>query len=265
VGVRVAVLADIHGNLPALRAVLEEIDAEGVDAIVVAGDVVGGAYPREALELLASRAERMAWVAGNAEREAVAAWDGEPVTADEVGRAAAWSARALERRWRDRLAGWPIALSLDGVLYCHGSPRSDEEILTRATPDEALRDALDAVAEQLVVGGHTHQQLIRTLDQAPCYVNAGSVGVPYEGRPGAFWLVVDNRQPQLRRTDYDLTAAFAELRASGFADVDSQLAGSLSEPVDPGWVAAFFEHAAGRGEDPGPPAPRPHSPDVLPR
>jgi putative phosphoesterase len=252
---RVAVLADIHGNLPALRAVLAELDAEPPDALVVAGDAVGGAYPREALELLASRRERVVWISGNAEREAVAAWDGAPTDDDEPGRAASWSARALDRRWRDELAAWPMTTVLDGVRYCHGSPRRDDEILTRATPDAALRDALGEVSEAVVVGGHTHQQVIRTVDGAAAYVNAGSVGIPYEGRPGAFWLVMNGRDPELRETAYDVAAAVAELRASGFPDVEGQLEGSLLEPVDPGWVAELFEHGAGRGEHPGEPSP----------
>ncbi|HZE05826.1 MAG TPA: metallophosphoesterase [Solirubrobacteraceae bacterium] len=192
---RVAVLADIHGNLPALRAVLDEMERDPPDAIVVAGDVVGGAYPREVLELLAARPQQVVWVRGNAEREAVAAWDGAPVADDEPGQAAAWTAQALDRRWRDRLASWPIAVTLDGVCYCHGSPRADDEILTRATPDAVMGDALGGVAAAIVVGGHT------------------------------------------------------------------QLAESLLEPVDPDWVAAFFEHAAGRGPDPG--APPGGDPDGL--
>jgi putative phosphoesterase len=245
--VRVAVLADIHGNLPALRAVLAELDAERVDALVVAGDVVGGAYPREVLELLAARPERLVWVGGNAEREAVAAWDGAPIEDDE---AASWSARGLDRRWRDQLAAWPITTTLDGVRYCHGSPRRDDEILTRATPDEAFREALAEVSEAVVVGGHTHQQTIRAVDGAPTYVNAGSVGIPYEGRPGAFWLMMDGRDPELRETGYDLTGAVEELRASGFPDIESQLEGSLLKPAEPGWAAQFFEHSAGRGEHP---------------
>jgi predicted phosphodiesterase len=250
---RIAVLADVHGNLPALRAVLAELDREPVDAIVVAGDVVAGALVREALELLATRPEPVHWISGNAEREAVAAWDGAATADDEPGRAAAWSAKALDRRWRDELASWPIALALDGVRFCHGSPRRDDELLTRATPDAVLRDVLGGVAEPLVVGGHTHQQIVRTLDYGPAYANAGSVGMPYEGRPGAFWLVVADGVPELRETTYDLDAAAAELRASGFPDADGQLAESLLDPVDADWVTAYFEHAAGRGEHPGRP------------
>jgi putative phosphoesterase len=251
--VRVAVVPDVHGNLPALRAVLAELDSERVDAIVVAGDVVGGPYPREVLDLLAGRRESVIWIRGNAEREAVAAWDGAAVCDDEAGRAAAWSARAIDRQWRQRLGSWPIAATLDGVRYCHGSPRRDDEMLTRATSDAVLREALDGVEEALVVGGHSHQQFIRELDGGPTYINAGSVGMPYEGRPGAFWLTVNDRRPELRETAYDLDAAVAELRGSGYGDVEGQVAESLLDPADPDWVAAFFEHGAGRGPDPGPP------------
>jgi putative phosphoesterase len=250
--VRVAVLADIHGNLPAVRAVLAEIDDLQPRALVIAGDVVGGPYPREVLDLLGARSERLLWIRGNAERATVAAWDGE-LSDDEAGPAASWSARALDRRWRDELSSWPISSTLDGVRYCHGSPRRDDEVLTRATPDAVLREALGDVAEPVVVGGHTHQQMIRVIEGAPTYVNAGSVGVPYEGRPGAFWALIDDGEPRLRETGYDVGAALDELRASGFPEIDDQLLESLVEPVDPDWVARFFEHGEGRGGDPGPP------------
>jgi predicted phosphodiesterase len=254
--VRVAVLADIHGNLPALRAVLAELDADRpVDAVVVAGDIVGGAFPRESVELVSARAERIVWISGNSERETVAAWDGAPVGDDEPGRAAAWSAAAIDRGWRDRLASWPIQARVDGACFCHGSPRRDDEILTRRTPAPVLREALAGISEPLVIGGHTHQQTIRSLPGAPAYVNAGSVGMPYEGRPGAFWLLLQDGTPHLRATAYDLDAAVAELRASGFVDVDSQLGESLLAPADPDLVAAHFEHLAGRGPAPEQPPP----------
>jgi putative phosphoesterase len=251
--VRIAVLADVHGNLPALRAVLAEIDRDSVDAIVVAGDVVGGPLVRETLELLQARPEPTRWISGNSEREAVAIYDGAPVSDDAPGRAAAWSAQALGEGWRDELASWPISVGLDDVRFCHGSPRRDDEILTRVTPDEVLLDAFTGAAEPLIVGGHTHQQLVRRVRSGLTYANAGSVGMPYEGRPGAFWMIIEQGVPELRETGYDLSAAVDELRASGFVDVDDQLIGSLLDPTDPDWVAAFFEHSAGRGEDPGEP------------
>ena len=154
------------------------------------------------------------------------------------------------------MIAWPISLVLDGVCFCHGSPRRDDEILTRLTPDSAVAEALAGTPERLVVGGHTHQQTVRELPGAPTYANAGSIGMPYEGRPGAFWMLVQDGVPAMRETRYDVDAAVAELRASGFPDLDEQLAESLLDPVDAAWVAAFFEHGAGRGEDPGAPPSR---------
>lgn len=249
---RIAVLADIHGNLPALRAVLAELDAEPVDALVVAGDAVAGPMPREVLEELGRRAEPVHWVAGNAERETVAVFDGAEPREGPPGRAAKWSADALDQRWRDALASWPIRLELDGICFCHGTPRSEDEILTRVTPDEVLREALEDVGSRLIVGGHTHQQMRRELGDGRAYLNAGSVGMPYEGRPGAFWLALDDGVPQMRCTAYDVEVAAAGLRASGYPDVDGMLEESLLRPVDADWIAAFFEHLSGRGPEPGP-------------
>ena len=250
---RIAVLADIHGNLPALRAVLGEIDRKRVDAIVVPGDVVGGPMVAEVLDLIDGRPEPVHWVSGNSERETVAAYDGREMADDPAGRSASWSAGALTQRWRDQLASWPISLALDGVRFCHGSPRRDDEILTRKTPADTLSEALAGVEEQLVVGGHTHQQMIRSVHPSLTYANAGSVGMPYEGRPGAFWMLVNAGVPELRETEYDIAAALEELGRSGYPDLDEAVRESLIDPVDPEWVSVFFEHGAGRGEDPGEP------------
>ncbi len=238
---RIAVVADVHGNAPALRAVLAEISEARVDAIVVAGDVVGGPQPRAALELLAARPEPVTWIAGNAEHEALAVLAGHAVGDDPPGRAARWSAAALDAGWAAAIASWPIRDTLDGVVFCHGSPRRVDEVLTRATPDDVLRDALAGAGGSLVVGGHTHQQFHRDG-----YVNAGSVGRPYEGRPGAFWLVLEDGVPGRRETHYDLEAAAAELRATGYPDVEELLSESLLEPVSADEVTALFEVAAGR-------------------
>jgi putative phosphoesterase len=253
--VHIAVLADVHGNLPALRAVLAQLDREPVDAIVVAGDVSSGPLVRDALELLEARPEPVHWIAGNSERETVAVFDGGEIPDGAAGRAAAWSSAQLDRRWRDTLAGWPIAVALDGVRFCHGSPRRDDEILTRGTPDAVLAAALADVDEALVVGGHTHQQLIRHVREDLVYVNAGSVGLPYEGRTSAFWMVVADGVAQLRETTYDRAAALAELRASGHPELDDLLDDSLLHPVDPDWITAFLEHTAGRRPHPGDPRP----------
>ena len=252
---RIAVLADIHGNLPALEAVLAALDDERPDAIVVAGDVTGGPLIAECLAALRARPEAVHWIAGNAEREALAVFDGQAPSDDEPGRAAAWSAAALTRADRDQIAGWPIALVLDDVCFCHGSPRSDDEVLTRATPEAVLRDALAGVTQPLVVGGHTHQQMVRALSPGADYANAGSIGMAYEGDPAAYWMLVAGGAPELRRVSYDVEAAARRLRATGFPEIDDYLEGALTAPLAPDWVTAFFEHGAGRGPSPGEPRP----------
>jgi putative phosphoesterase len=247
---RIAVIADVHGNLAALRAVLAELDADPVDAIVVAGDVVAGPQVRESLDALRARPERTLWISGNSEREAVAAFDGAPLTDSPADRAAAWSAGQLDRTDRDELASWPIAVELDGVVFCHGSPRSDSEFLTRATPEDVLAEALGEGGERgVVVGGHTHQQMVRPAG-ALTYVNAGSVGLPYEGRPGAFWAVIEDGEPSLRETGYGVVAAADVMRATGDPTIGDLLGDSLLDPVDPEYVTALFEHYGGRGEAP---------------
>ena len=208
----------------------------------------------ECLALLRARPEPLRWIKGNAERDTVRAFDGELAPDEPDGRSAGWSAAALDRAARDELHSWPIALVLDGVCFCHGSPRSEDEVITRATPEPILRAALSGVAEPLVVGGHTHQQMVRasTASDPPRagYANAGSVGLPYEGDGAAFWIVVADGAPELRRTGYDVPAAVAQLRTSGFPEIEDHLEGSLTELLDPDWVTRFFEHGAGRGSPP---------------
>lgn len=220
---RVAVLCDVHGNLPALEAVLAEVASLEVDRIVCGGDVVAGPFPHECLErLLALDA---VFVRGNGDREP---WD--------------WVAGRLDPPTLKFLRKLPVSVSLGGVLYCHGSPRSDEEILTRVSPEERVRAALSGVEERLVVGGHTHVQYERELDGIRL-VNAGSVGSPYEGRPGAFWALLDGEEVDLRRTAYAVDAAVSLIRGSGYPAAED-LAAALLEPRDPAEVSAYFESLA---------------------
>lgn len=220
---RVAALHDVHGNLPALEAVLAEVASLEVDRIVCGGDVAAGPFPRESLELL-TRHDAV-FLRGNADRE--------PTD---------WVAGQLDPLAREFLAGLPTTVALDGVLYCHGSPRSDDEILTRVSPDDRVRAALAGVEERVVVGGHTHVQYEREVDGVRL-VNAGSVGMPYEGRPGAFWSIVDGQNVELRRTVYSIDAAVTAIRASGYPDA-GQLAGWLLDPPDPDETSAYFESIA---------------------
>lgn len=251
VTVRIAVLADIHGNLPALRAVLAELDRDPVHVIVVAGDQVAGPFASATLDLLDDRPERVQFLSGNGEREALAVNPEVPPGVDAPS-TAEWAARDLGER-RTAMQDWPIRLSLDDVCFCHGSPRRDDEIITRATPAAVIAEMLADTTESLVVGGHTHQQMIRAVGGDQVYANAGSVGLPFEGRPGAFWMIVADGVPLERVTTYGLAQAHAELAGTGFPALDDFLEGSPFDPLDPDWVTALFEHSAGRGEPPGEP------------
>jgi len=248
---RAAVLCDIHGNAAALDAVLAEATREGVDAFVIGGDAVSGPMPCETLELLMALDGPVHLVRGNGDREIVESYD-QGLTEierldDPAMRAAAFAAGRLSRAQRDFLAAFAqtVALEVDGVgptLFCHGSPRSDTEIITRITSDARLREILAGVEQTVVVGGHTHQQFDRTVDRWR-FVNAGSVGMPYEGRRAAYWALL-GPAVELRRTEYDVDRALVEMRGGGFPDLEEMLKESLIDPVDPGEVAEFFEAQA---------------------
>lgn len=229
----VAVLNDIHGNLPALEAVLAELDQERVE-IVCGGDVLSGAYQGECLGLLRERNAH--FLKGNSEREVLAGTGGNE-----------WAAAQLSKEERAFVSSWPAAVSLDiaeigRVLFCHGSPRSDEEILTVLTPDHVLRDALQAVAADMVVIGHTHHQFEKAVDGVRL-VNAGSVGLPYEGAAGAYWTLI-GPDVVFCRTHYDIDAAAERLRASGMPGIDDLLPESLLAPLPRDEVARYFEQQA---------------------
>jgi putative phosphoesterase len=227
---RVAALCDVHGNLPALEAVLAEVASLDVDRIVCGGDVVAGPFPAECLDRL--RRAGAAFVRGNADRESPRA----PAGTWE------WIASQLDPDALQFLAALPLTVSLGDVLYCHGSPRDDDEILTRVSPDERFRAALAGVEERLVVGGHTHVQFERQVEGIR-FVNAGSVGMPYEGRQGAFWAILDGDQAEFRHTPYAVDAAVPLIRSSGYPSAE-QMAGWLLEPEDPDEVSAYFESVA---------------------
>ena len=164
---RIAALYDIHGNLPALDAVLAEVDLLDVDAIVVGGDVVPGPMMAETVARLRDLGDRAHFVMGNGDREVVDAFDAGPEAADAeespFSRFTAWAAARLDRSDRDVLASFApvVRLEVDDLgptLFCHGSPRSDTEMITALTPPERLAPMLEDVAEQIVVCGHTHHQ-----------------------------------------------------------------------------------------------------------
>ena len=251
---KVAAIYDIHGNLPALDAVLAEIDQAAPDLILVGGDVASGPIPKVTLERLMSLGNRARFVMGNADREIISAFDGIPFapnTPDDVQVITSWAAQQLERKHRDFLASFvpQVVLEVDGlgeVLFCHGSPRSDEEILTEATPAERLHPILAGVAQPVVVCGHTHMQFDRQFGTTRV-VNAGSVGMPY-GEPGAYWLWL-GPEVTLRRTTYDLEQAAQVIRASGYPQAQEFAAENVLKPPTAAEAIDVFERIASSGSD----------------
>lgn len=210
---RVAALFDVHGNLPALEAVLAEPGVAGADVIVCGGDTVSGPMPAESISLLRSLGDRLVYIHGNGERAVVEAAGAEP-SDNELLEQARWCAEQLDAETLAFLAGLPPTARIGDTLVCHGTPRSDEEIVTLETSPERLRRLFAGVDAELVVGGHTHSQMERHVDGLR-YVNAGSVGMPYENEPGAYWALIAP-EVALRRTEYDLEAAAERIRATEF-------------------------------------------------
>jgi predicted phosphodiesterase len=243
--VRVAAIADVHGNPAALQAVLRDVAGEHVDAVVFCGDLVSGPFPVETLELI-RRIENASFVRGNGDREVVAAFDAgiafDPNAPHSPERSAAWVAERLTRADRDFLAAFEdtVALPVEGLgetLFCHGSPRSDLEVVTHLTPDDRLAEFLSGTRQQIVVCGHTHMQFDREVGGIRV-LNAGSVGLPYEREPGAYWLLF-GPEPAFRRTEYDLAAFVERLPSSGY--FDDELPTLLLHPPPPDLTAAYFE------------------------
>ena len=207
---RVAALYDVHGNLPALESVLQEVDGLDVDAIVFGGDIASGPLPRETVELV--RSLDAVCVRGNADVLASNAMSPEW---DDARR---WVEQQLDAEQIAWLAGLPFSWSDEDTLYVHANPVDTEEIVTERTPVERLAELLHGVEESRVVTGHVHMQFAREVDGIE-WIGAGSVGMPYEDGPGAYWALVDD-EVQFRRTEFDYERAAAAVKTSGHPMAD---------------------------------------------
>jgi len=209
---RIAALYDVHGNRPALEAVLAELEGEQIDEIVFGGDLTWGPQPHETLELVWS-VSNARFVRGNADREPDE-WERSHLSPEEVA----------------FLQGQPPTVEVDGVLYCHATPRSDEEVVTPATPDERLAEILARVEQRVVVAGHTHMQQDRRVGVTR-FVNAGSVGLPYEGEVAAFWALLVDGEPELRKTALDQERIVEFFERSGWPRTEEMLHGRILRPA----------------------------------
>jgi diadenosine tetraphosphatase ApaH/serine/threonine PP2A family protein phosphatase len=204
--VKVAALYDVHGMPWALEAALADVG--DVDVVVFGGDLLGGPFPERAIAIARSLDAR--FVRGNGEREPTA-WDRARVPPDEL-------------EW---LAALPLAVAVDGVRYCHAAPDDDEAITTVFTPDDML---LERFGSGNVVIGHTHHQFDRSVGGLRV-VNAGSVGMPYEGEVAAFWALLVDGEPCFRSTPFDVERAIAETAASGWPAAEEFVAENLRTAV----------------------------------
>ena len=219
---RIAVLSDIHGALPALEAVLAEPDVRSADRIVLTGDLAAGPMPVETLDALAALGDRALWVRGNADRELVelrrdpAAENPDPV--------APWAARALRDDQVALLDGLPPYAELDlpgfgRTVFCHATPRDDAEVVLVDSRLDRWSEVFTGLnpGVGLVVCGHTHMPYARLVDRR-WVVNPGSVGMPYGGA-GAYWALLADGAVTLRMSAYDVPAAVERVvRESSYPD-----------------------------------------------
>jgi predicted phosphodiesterase len=241
------VLNDIHGNLPALEAVLDQVRAARVDRIVVGGDVLPGPMPHETIARLLALDLPVQFIHGNGDRVVRAQMNGqEPAEVPEPFRdIIRWTAAQLSREDEQLIAGWPLTLrvripELGDVLFCHATPRNDVEIFTRLTPEERLRPIFDAVDAPMVVCGHTHMQFDKMVGRTRV-VNAGSVGMPFQD-PGAYWLLL-GPAVQLRRTTYDLEKAADLVRRTSYPQAEDFASRSILKPPTEAATLEAFKNA----------------------
>lgn len=216
---RLAALYDIHGNLSALDAVLEEVNQANVDAIVIGGDVLPGPLARECLERLRALRVPLHAIHGNGDREIMNFCAGNESSAipELYRRSFRWNADSLDEEQRAWIASWPSTLRLEvegrgQVFFCHATPHNDTDIFTKNTDAAVLQTVFDGVGD-LAVCGHTHMSFDRQLPSLRI-VNAGSVGMPF-GETHACWLLIDQTL-QFMKTPYDRDAAASMIRSSGY-------------------------------------------------
>ncbi len=248
---RVAAIYDIHGNLPALDAVLEEIRAASVDLIVVGGDVLPGPMPMDTLNRLLNRTTPVEFIQGNGEVAVLAALAGTDAYAipEQAREVINWTAEQISGEYRQALASWPKAFRMEipglgRVMFCHATPRNENEIFTRLTPQETLVPIFAGLGASVVVCGHTHMQFDRRIGQTRV-VNAGSAGMPF-GDPGADWLLL-GPGVELRHTSYDLEQAAELIRSTKYPQAEEFVARNLLHTPSEEEMLKIFARAELKG------------------
>jgi putative phosphoesterase len=240
---RVAALYDIHGNLPALEVVLEDVARAHADRVVVGGDIVPGPMPRETLARLLDLDLQIQFIVGNGEVAVLAEMNGEdPGVPVQYRDGIRWSAAQLHQFDAELLVSWPTTLRMNisgigKVLFCHATPQNPDDVFTRLTPEDELVSIFAETSADLVVCGHTHMQFDRKIGGVRV-VNAGSVGMPF-GDPGAYWLLL-GPEVEFHRTEYDLEIAASRIRQTHYPKAEEFAARNvLLPPSEEKMLAAF--------------------------
>jgi len=247
---RIAAIYDIHGNLSALEAVLSEIDNIGADRIVVGGDVIPGPMPSETLSALFAVKRPIEFIHGNGEIAILQQVDGDEVTSvpPQVRPIIEWTAQQLSRNQLDQLRSWPKTFRLESeslgrILFCHATPRNENEIFTKLTSVDRLEPIFSAIDADIVVCGHTHMQFDRTVGPVRI-VNAGSVGMPF-GESGAHWLLLE-RDIQFRQTSYNFEQAADRIRGSNYPQAEQFAANNILTVPAEAQMLEIFERSAAK-------------------
>lgn len=248
---RVAALYDIHGNLPALEAVLADIRRLDVDLVVFGGDVLPGPMPRECMDLMGGLDVPARCIRGNCDRIALEYVRGEGLAGlpERFVPMFTWCAGQLKDEHVEEMSGWPLTFTVDvagvgRVLFCHATPHNDSDIFLPTTEEAKLVPIFEAVDADVVVCGHVHMQFDRQIGTKRV-VNAGSVGSPY-APPGAYWVLLDEGI-ELKRTAFDADAAAKRIAATGFPGSEDAARDVISPPSEASMIEMFSPRAIGAG------------------
>ncbi|MFX3618687.1 MAG: metallophosphoesterase [Sporolactobacillus sp.] len=249
---KIAALYDIHGNFPALRAVIDELHKIQPDQIVIGGDMVSGPMPIQTMDCLLNLRKhvRTTFIRGNGDREVIEASKAfELPNLSEQGRKTQqWVAEQMTDEHLAFLSHLKSVTSihtenLGDLLFCHATPNSDSKIFTPLTEQDRLQKLFTGFKQPIVVCGHTHMQFRLELEGQKIF-NSGSVGMPFANRPGAYWLLIDSDKIEFRRTTYDLNAAAKQIRKSQDPCVDDFIANNLLQIPSEEEAMIFFEKMA---------------------
>ncbi|GGE57187.1 phosphoesterase [Pullulanibacillus camelliae] len=232
---RVAAIYDIHGNVAALNAVLQDIQSCDVDTIVIGGDLAWGPQPLQVMERVMALKGNVHFIKGNADREVGERYGVEQGLDEWVATINQWCSDQLtpsQIAFLNHLEK-QVSLTIDGmgeVLFVHGSPRSDEEAIRKATSEQEIEPMIQSVKQAILVCGHTHVQFDRMVCDKRI-INAGSVGLQSAAK-GACWALL-GPHVDLRQTDYDVHAAAEHIRQSG-VPMASEFADHILNPPNEG-------------------------------